>query len=144
VHATIGGAAVVIDYGRPTRRGRVIFGNVVPFNAVWRTGTNAATGFSTDHDLVLGSTTIPAGHYTLFSYITPKGWDLIVNKTVGEWGTDYDHRADLAKISMKVDRNASPPVDQFTIAVESDRIEMAWDTWKATLPVRAASTTTGQ
>jgi hypothetical protein len=140
---TIAGTNVVIDYGRPSRRGRVIFGNVIPFNTIWRTGANAATGFVIDRDLVLGTTSVPAGRYTLFSYITAKGWQLIVSKRTGEWGTEYDHSADLARISMRLDRNVTPPVDQFTISVQSDRIEMAWDTWKASVPVRAAQTTTG-
>jgi Protein of unknown function (DUF2911) len=145
VRGTVAGARIVIDYGRPSRRGRVIFGNVVPFNAVWRTGANAATTVSFDKDLVLGTVPVRAGTYTLFSSITATEWDLIVNKRAGEWGTDYDPGADLAKIPMALDRSASPPVEQFTISVEGDGIVMAWDTWKATLPVRASSVaTTGQ
>jgi hypothetical protein len=143
VRGDIAGATLSIDYGRPSRRGRVIFGNVIPFNSVWRTGANAATGFTTSRDVMLGDRTVPAGNYTLFSYITPKGWDLVVSKKTGEWGTDYDRKDDLVRIPMRLDRNASPPVDQFTISVQSDRIEMAWDTWKATLLVRAAQGTTG-
>ena len=143
VRASIGGGTMWIDYGRPSKRGRQIFGNVIPFNSVWRTGANAATGFVVDHDVVLGSTTIPAGKYTLFSYITDKGWDLIVSKRTGEWGTEYDRKADLVRIPMHLNRTSSPAVEQFTITIPSDHIEMVWDTWKATLPVRAASGTTG-
>lgn len=145
VRGAVAGARIVIDYGRPSRRGRVIFGNVVPFNSVWRTGANAATTVAFDKDLVMGAVPVRAGTYTLFSFITPTGWDLIVNKRAGEWGTDYDPSADLARIPMELDRSASPAVEQFTIAVEGDGIVMAWDTWKAKLPVRASSVAmTGQ
>ena len=57
--ATIGGARVAIDYGRPSKRGREIFGALVPYNAVWRTGANAATGFVTSQPLKMGATTVP-------------------------------------------------------------------------------------
>jgi hypothetical protein len=144
VRGTVGGAHVLVDYGRPTKRGRVIFGTVVAFNTIWRTGANAATTFVTDRDLMLGTTPVPAGTYTLFSYVTPTGWLLVVSKKTGEWGTDYDPTADLARIPMTVDRSAAPPVEQFTISLWSDRMEMAWDTWKATVPMKAAATTTGK
>jgi len=85
---------------------------------------------------------VPAGTYTLFSYVTPDGWQLVISKKTGEWGTEYDPTADLVRIPMTVDRSAMP-VEQFTVRLWTDRIEMAWDTWKATLPVRAATTTTG-
>jgi hypothetical protein len=143
VRGTVGGAHLSVDYGRPSKRGRVIFGNVIAFNTIWRTGANEATTLVVDHDLVLGTAPVPAGTYTLFSYITPTGWQLVVSKKTGEWGTDYDPTADLVRIPMTVDR-AATPVERFTISLWSDRMEMAWDTWKATLPVRAAPTTTGQ
>src|ERR1051325_7098944 len=67
VRGAVGGASVSVAYSRPLKRGRVIFGNVVPYNQVWRTGANAATVFTTDKDLVFGSTVIPAGKYTLWT-----------------------------------------------------------------------------
>jgi hypothetical protein len=140
---SIAGVGVVVDYGRPSRRGRVIFGNVIPWNSVWRTGANAATTISFEKDLVLGTVPVRAGTYTLFSYIAPDGWDLIVNKKTGEWGTDYEHDQDLARIPMQLDKTASPPAEQFTITVEPDGIVMAWDTWKAKLPVRTSLASAG-
>jgi hypothetical protein len=149
VRATVGGAHVLVDYSRPTRRGRVIFGAVVPFNTVWRTGANAATTFVTDHDIVIGQTPVPAGTYTLFSVPAPDGWQLIVSKTTGEWGTDYDPKADLARIPMSV--GSSPaPLEKFTIAIVPNdagaSLTMAWDKTVATVPLRAAGggATTGR
>lgn len=150
VRATVGAAHVLVDYSRPTRRGRVIFGGVVPFNTVWRTGANAATTLVTDRDLVIGETPVPAGTYTLFSVPAPKGWQLIVSKLTGEWGTDYDPKSDLARIPMTVDATASP-IEKFTIAIDgADKgtaaLTLAWDTTVARVSMRAADAgaTTGR
>ena len=90
-----------VDYGQPHARGRKVMHDVVKLDEVWRLGANAATEFSTDVDLVLGGATIPKGKYTLFTMPTKAGWKLIVNKKTGEWGTEYDASADLAKVDLK-------------------------------------------
>ncbi len=117
VRASVAGAQIMIDYGRPQRRGRVIFGDLVPWNQVWRTGANAATGFRTSADLVIGGTTIPAGAYTLWTLPSASGWKLIINKQTGQWGTRYDAAQDLVRLDMKVEQ-LPQPVEQFTITVE--------------------------
>ncbi len=132
--ATIGGAQVWVDYGRPTKRGRVIFGDVVPWNAVWRTGANAATQFSTSADLVIGGTTVPAGKYTLWTLPTQRGWKLIINKQTGQWGTEYDAAQDLARVDAKVETLATP-VEQMVIAFEPGALIVSWDKTKVSVPV---------
>lgn len=140
--ATVGGARVMVDYGRPSKRGREIYGNLVPTNRVWRTGANAATTLVTAAPLRVGSTTIPAGTYTLYSLWTGSAWNLIVNKQTGQWGTAYDQKQDLARIPMQV-KSVSSPVEQFTIAVEPSGqnggvLSMAWDTKRGELPFTVA------
>jgi len=136
--ATVGGAEVWVDYSRPQKRGRVIFGDVVPWNTTWRTGANAATQFNTPADLVIGSATIPAGKYTLWTLPTPTGWQLIVNKQTGQWGTEYHAEQDLLHVDAKVETLAQP-VEQFTIAFEPaaapTAITFAWDRTKVSVPV---------
>lgn len=100
--ADAAGAHLVIDYGRPSKRGRVIFGGVVPWGEVWRTGANAATQFFTDKPIMLGSTLVPAGKYTLWTVPTQSGWTLIVNSETGQWGTEHKPERDLYKIPMNV------------------------------------------
>jgi Protein of unknown function (DUF2911) len=138
VHATIGGAELWVDYSRPQKRGRVIFGDVVPWNSVWRTGANAATQLSTSADLVIGGAAVPAGKYTLWTLPTPTGWKLIVNKNTGQWGTTYDPAHDLVRVDAKVDTLATP-VEQFTIAFEPatapTAITFAWDRTRYSVPV---------
>lgn len=138
VRATFGEAQLLIDYGRPRKRGRVVFGNVVPFDTWWRTGANAATTFVTDHDLVIGGTPVPKGTYTLFSLPSRSGWTLIINKKTGEWGTEYDSTADLAHIDMQVTMR-SEPLEQFTITLEPSgnggTLRLAWDDREASVPI---------
>jgi hypothetical protein len=138
VRATIGTAHLVIDYGRPHKRGREIFGTVVPWGEVWRTGANAATGFTTDADLVVGSQTIPKGSYTLWSLPTQNGSKLIINSQTGQWGTDYHADKDFARLDLKTETLAQP-VEVFTIALDpqGDRagvLKLQWDRTQLSLP----------
>ena len=136
--ATIGGAAVWIDYSRPSRRGRDIFGALEPWNKVWRTGANAATQFSTPVDLVIGGATVPAGKYTLWTLPTPSGWKLIINKQTGQWGTEYHPEQDLVRVDANVETLATP-VEQFTIAFEPaaapTTVTFTWDRVRYSVPV---------
>ncbi|HEV2105220.1 MAG TPA: DUF2911 domain-containing protein [Candidatus Eisenbacteria bacterium] len=136
VRAGAGGAALWIDYGRPAKRGRTVFGGVVPWGGVWRTGANAATQFRTDKDLVMGGVTVPAGFYTLWTVPGPDGWKLIVNSETGEWGTEHKPEKDLYTIPMSV--SALPdPVERFTIGVEPAAqggvLNLDWDTTRASV-----------
>ncbi|HEX7024870.1 MAG TPA: DUF2911 domain-containing protein [Gemmatimonadales bacterium] len=129
--------AIVVDYGRPAKRGREIFGNIVPWNQVWRTGANAATQLITPMDLVVGDQVIPAGKYTLWTLPTPTGVKLIVNKQTGQWGTEYDPAQDLVRLDLRLE-TLPQPVERFTIAVVSlgkaGEIHFDWDMTRWILP----------
>jgi Protein of unknown function (DUF2911) len=137
VRATIGGANLTVAYSRPLKRGRVIFGNVVPWNQVWRTGANAATVFSTDKDLVFGSTALPAGKYTLWTLPTPTGAQLIFNSETGQWGTDYHADKDFARVALTT-KQVSPAVDQFVIGIvpqgSGGVLRFSWDDKEYAVP----------
>lgn len=136
--ALIDGATIAVDYGRPSKRGRDIFGALVPFGEVWRTGANEATHFTTDRDLVLGDTRIPAGRYTLFTIPGPEQWTLIVNRRVDIGGTSYDAAHDLAHIHIPV-RSLDESVEQFTIEVADEgELRFSWDHTQAYVPIRVA------
>ena len=137
VRATIGSAHVVIDYGRPHKRGRDVFGVVVPWDQVWRTGANAATGFTTDADLKVGATTIPKGSYTLFSLPSKNGTKLIINSQTGQWGTEYNQDKDFARVDLATE--ALPQaVETFTIAIDTQAsggvLKFQWDRTQFSLP----------
>ena len=127
------GKTVTIDYSSPRVRGRAIFGGLVPYGKVWRTGANESTTFVTTTDLVVGGTTVPAGNYTIFSIPEKDKWTLIISKKTGEWGTDYPGPAnDLARIEMKTSPLSSP-VEDFLIAFEKsgDGVVLHFD-WEKT------------
>jgi len=134
--ASGGGAKLWVDYGRPRKRGRVVFGGLVPFGAVWRTGANAATQFKTDKALDFGGTVVPAGFYTLWTVPSPAGWKFIVNSETGQWGTAHNSEKDLYAIDMKM--TALPQaVEQFTISLdptpEGGVLNLDWDTTRASV-----------
>jgi len=138
VRASVAGASVAVRYSRPSMRGRVIFGNVVPWNQVWRTGANQATVFETSADLVIAGAPVPAGKYSLWTLPSPGGWKLIVNRNTGQWGTEYDPQYDLARLDMKVEP-LRQPVEQFTIAIEPSGkggvLKLEWERTRVSVPV---------
>ena len=127
--AAVGGSNIEIVYSRPSRRGRVIFGNVVPFGEIWRTGANAATQLTTSRDLVFGATVVPAGKYTLFTLPTATGAQLVISSQTGQWGTDYDPKRDLARLDMTATMLPTQ-MERFTITVDpagsGGILRMAW------------------
>lgn len=136
----IGGAAFTVDYGRPLARGRVLPGNVIPYDRVWRTGANAATQFTTSAPITLAGLSLPAGTYTLWTIPHARGVELIVNRQTGQWGTQYGPAHDLGRAPMTTETLAAP-VDQFTIRIDAagDRrgtLVMEWGTFRWTAPIR--------
>ncbi len=139
VRAAVGGANIWVDYGRPSKRGRVLFGStIVPWGEVWRTGANAATQFRTDRDLEIQGLTIPAGSYTLWTVPYQNGaWKLLVNRQTGQWGTVHDPARDMAQLDLAV--TALPSVvERFTIGVApgsngGGTLTLDWDTVRAAL-----------
>lgn len=110
-----GGNSIKTDYSSPRMKGRKIFGGLVPYGQVWRTGANEATTFVTSADVVVGGKAVPAGSYTIFTVPNADKWTLIINKKTGEWGIPYKYEADeLARVEMKVSK-LGHPVENFTI-----------------------------
>ena len=116
VKATVNGGHIMIDYGRPSARGRKVFGNIVPWNEVWRTGANAATQLMTDKTIMIGGTMIPAGTYSVFTLPSEKGWELIINGQHGQWGTQYDQSKDVIRVPMKV-KKIPDMVEEFVFEI---------------------------
>src|SRR6266852_2000268 len=113
-----GGKTIKTDYSSPRMKGRKVYGGLVPFGEVWRTGANEATTFVTSADVAVGGKTVPAGSYTIFTVPNADKWTLIINKKTGEWGIPYKYESDeVARVDMKVSKLPSP-VENFTIAYE--------------------------
>ena len=142
----VDGNRITIVYGRPyskdpnTGEIRKIWASLVPYGKVWRTGADEATMLITQQPITLAGSTIPAGAYTLYTQLETDGSaKLIVNKQLGQWGTQYEEKQDIARIPLKKEP-LSPPLDQFTIALEKDDegttgfIKLMWERTQFTVP----------
>lgn len=114
--STVLGVNLTLDYGVPMMRGRAIWGSLVRYGALWRTGANRATHFKTDTPLRFGELLVPSGEYTLFSMPEANGGLLIINRQTGQNGQTYDEARDLGRVAMKT-RPLAAPVEAFTIRV---------------------------
>jgi len=135
VTATVDGAKVSIEYGRPYTRGRKIMGGLVPYGRVWRTGADAATTLTTDAPLNIGGAAVPAGKVTLYTLPNAQTWKLIVNKQTGQWGTEYNEGQDLARVDLAV-KTLTAPVDQFTIKIEGGLLKLSWELTELSVPIK--------
>lgn len=133
---------IEISYSRPSMRGRKIFGELVAFGNVWRTGANSATKIKFGEDVTVGGQAVKAGEYALYTIPGATEWEIILNKGVGNWGNaGYDKADDVArfKIAPKaLDKN----VQTFTINIgnitySSCNIELMWEKTKIIIPVKA-------
>lgn len=136
-----GGKTIKTNYSSPRMKGRKIYGDLVPFGEVWRTGANEATTFVTSAEVEVGGKTVPAGSYTIFTVPTADKWTLIINKKTGEWGIPYKYESDeLARVDMKVSKLSSP-AENFTIAYEKSAngctMHIDWETTRASVDITA-------
>ena len=130
---TVGAATISLNYSRPGMRGRTIWGGLVPWNQVWRTGANNPTAFTTTRDITIGGVNVPAGSYVLTSISTPEGTKLIIGSGAG------DNATEVARVDLTVSQLATP-VEKFTIAVEPGQgnratLALSWDRRRMTAPI---------
>jgi hypothetical protein len=136
-----GPSRIAIAYGQPHARGRKVEGGLIPLDTVWRFGANAATTLQTDLDITLGDLKIPRGDYSLFVLYSAKGWQLIVNRGTGQWGTDRDATKDLGRITL-ASRTMAEPEETLTIYLvpESPRPGSGYADLRGTLRVKWGKT----
>lgn len=132
----IDGANISIEYGRPSLKGRTE-AQLMPAGKIWRTGADEATTLKTDKSLMFGSTMVAPGTYTLYTLPGENGWQLVINKQTGQWGTQYDEKQDLVRVPMTVTKNAAP-VEQLTFDVQDTakggELRINWGTVSARAP----------
>jgi hypothetical protein len=136
---SIGGKNIRIDYSAPSMRGRKIFGGLEPYGRVWRAGANAATALHTDANLDIGGLNVPKGDYTLFVYLDPKQWQLVVSKATGEWGLDYDQSRDLGRVKMDMSKPPKP-IEIYKMTLTSlggnkAKLRLEWENTVAEVPL---------
>lgn len=133
------GKSVKMDYSSPRMKSRKIFGGLVPYGQIWRTGANEATTLVADTDVTIGGQTVPAGSYTVFTVPEADKWTLVISKKTGEWGTDYAGPGDdLVRVPMSVSKT-SGPVENFTIGFDQAggkcTLNMDWENTRASVDV---------
>ena len=140
VKQRVGLVDVEVEYSRPGKNGREIFGGLVPFNEVWRTGANASTKITFSDAVTLGGTQVPAGKYALYTIPTAGDWTVILYRDLKLWGAyKYKPEDDLARVTVKPETTAAPPTETFTIGFDDVREDgatmfLAWD--RVRVPVR--------
>ena len=137
----LNGKEITVHYNAPSKRGRKIMGEVVPYDKVWRTGANEATTLVTAGNLKIGKLNVPAGTYTLYTLPSANHWQLIVNKQTGQWGTEYQQDQDLGRVDMQT-HTLSTPQEVMSISFERTRgntteLHIKWDTADASVPITA-------
>lgn len=135
-------SSIEISYSRPSMRDRKIFGGLVAYGEVWRTGANAATKVKFGEDVTLAGNELKAGEYALYTIPGATEWEVIINKGIGNWGASgYDKADDIARFKVKP-KATEKTVQSFTININnvtfnSCSIELAWENTRIVLPVKA-------
>jgi len=127
----VDGAHFAIEHGRPSKRGRVIWGNLVSFSRWWMPGADEATTLTTSAPIAFGELVVPAGEYTLYTAPGEKEFALIINRETGQYHTTYNASLDLGRIPMTMNKTAEP-VEKLTFAIEprpggGGVIKLSWD-----------------
>lgn len=127
-----------VVYGQPSKRNRQVFGSLVPYGQVWRTGANEATEITFKNDVMFGGQMVKAGTYTMFTIPTEKEWTVILNSQLGQWGA-YDYEkikgSNVAQVKAAVS-SGKTPIEKLTITPSNNSITIAWDNLTASVPVQ--------
>jgi tetratricopeptide (TPR) repeat protein len=140
VEQTVGLTEIEVEYFRPSKNNRVIFGNVVPYEELWRTGANENTKFTNSDDIAFGKDTLKAGTYAVFTKPSAESWDVIFYTEFGNWGTpdEFDEKKVALRVKAKVNM-LNDEVETFTIGFDRTTVNgaelfFAWDKTRATVP----------
>lgn len=130
---------IEITYSRPFKKGREIFGDLVPFGEWWRTGANEATTIRLSRDVSFSGDVLKAGYYSLVTFPGESEWQIVFNNTIPDWGTDYLPESDALRVNAKVEK-LPEVVEQFTIDFSEEDgspvLIIAWDRTKVTTPFK--------
>ena len=136
-HDTVETADVKITYGRPYKKGRVIFGELEPFGKVWRVGADEATEITFKKDMKFGGKDVKAGTYTMFAIPNENEWTIILNSTLKQWGAySYEKNKDKDVLQVNVPVSKSKTVtEQLTISPEKNNLMIRWDNAEVAIPL---------
>src|SRR5690554_37062 len=133
-----------VIYSRPQKKGREIFGGLVPYNKVWRTGANEATELTLYKPMTIGNNRLDAGTYTLYTIPKKDSWTIIINEDTNVWGAfSYKKAKDVARIEVSVQETAAP-VEALSMIFKNEKngvtLLIGWDQVYVEIPFKFAST----
>lgn len=132
----INGAAVTINYSSPSVKGRVIWGELVPFGKLWRAGANDATTIETNKELVIEGQKLPAGKYAIFVIPEKSEATVIFNKVAKQSGTSkYNQAEDVFRVKVKP-QVRKEKAERLVYTIESNAIVLSWDNWNIPMKVK--------
>jgi hypothetical protein len=136
-HETAAGKDISVRYGRPFKKGRDIFGGLVPYGKVYRCGADSATTITFDKDARFGGKPVKAGTYTLFVIPNKESWTIILNSQLKQWGAySYDKYKDKDVLHVDVPvKKTSKPVEELTIRLPQSALIIEWDQTQVSVPV---------
>lgn len=139
VKQDFGISSIELNYSRPGIKGRKIFGDLVPYGKVWRTGANSATRIKFLDDVSIGGQALKAGEYAIFTVPGEKEWDIIINKGSANWGTDYKQEDDILRVKatpLKLDQTVESFTMQFAnVKSNSTDLQIMWDKTMVSVPI---------
>lgn len=131
----VNGSEIAVYYSRPAVKGRMIWGGLVPYGKVWRTGANEATVFETSKDLTLGGQKLPAGKYSLFTIPGEKEWTIILNSVHDQWGAfKYDQAKDVVRFNVRPDKSNTFN-EKLKFELMDGEVVMYWENMKVGFPI---------
>jgi hypothetical protein len=137
-----GDVSLVINYGSPAVNDRVIYGDLVPYNKVWRTGANEATTITFPQDVMVGEANkkLAAGTYSLFTMPSSREeWTVIFNKVADQWGAyDYEEASDAVRIKGS-SKPAATKAERMEFALDGNAVQLMWDDLVVMFPVASAT-----
>jgi opacity protein-like surface antigen len=143
VMQTVGVATATVEYSSPGAKGRTLWGKLVPYDKLWRTGANSATRLILSHDATIGGKVVPAGRYALYTIPGKKQWTMIVNKGADNGGTrGYKEADDVARVDVKPAKIGARERLSFVFSDTTDtstRLDLEWGKLRVSLPVAFAS-----
>jgi tetratricopeptide (TPR) repeat protein len=132
-------SSVELIYSRPGMKGRKIFGDLVPWGKVWRTGANSATRIKFTDDVTIGGQQLKAGEYAIYTVPNEKEWEIIINKGSADWGTNYKQEDDIFRVKatpVKLDQSVESFTMQFAnIKSNSADLQLMWDKTLVAVPI---------
>jgi hypothetical protein len=136
-HESVTGQDISVRYGRPYKKGRVIFGALVPYGKVYRCGADSATTITFDKDANFGGKPVKAGTYTLFVIPNEQNWTIILNSQLGQWGAfEYDKYKDKDVLHADVPvKKLDHVVEQLSINLPPSDMTIEWDDVQVNIPV---------